>query len=87
MIIIFIILGIFIVVLFFKVINRVIVLFMILVLVLFLVEGGLIWIIFGIIFYLCRGKKFSLSICYVLMCIFIFIIMLNGDYSLKNFIL
>ncbi|HAU4832783.1 TPA: conjugal transfer protein TraX, partial [Clostridioides difficile] len=87
MIIIPIILGIFTVALLFKVTNRVIALFMILVPVPFLVEGGPIWIILGIIFYLCRGKKFSLSICYVLMCIFIFTTMSNGDYSLKNSIL
>ncbi|MGO0833287.1 TraX family protein [Clostridioides difficile] len=87
MIIIPIILGIFTVALLFKVTNRVIALFMILVPVPFLVEGGPIWIILGIIFYLCRGKKFSLSICYVLMCIFIFATMSSGDYSLKNSIL
>ncbi|WP_214609837.1 TraX family protein, partial [Clostridioides difficile] len=87
MIIIPIISGIFTVALLFKVTNRVIALFMILVPVPFLVEGGPIWIILGIIFYLCRGKKFSLSICYVLMCIFIFTTMSNGDYSLKNSIL
>ncbi len=87
MIIIPIVLGIFTVTLLFKATNKIIILFMILVPVPFLVEGGPVWIILGIIFYLCRGKKFSLSICYVLMCIFIFTAMSNGDYSLKNSIL
>lgn len=87
MIIIPVILGIFTVTLLFKAANKVITLFMILVPVPFLVEGGPIWIILGIIFYLCRGKKFSLSIYYVLMCMFIFVAMANGDYSLKNSIL
>ncbi len=59
MIIIPIILGIFTVALLFKVTNRVIALFMILVPVPFLVEGGPIWIVLGIIF-ICVEVKSSI---------------------------
>ncbi|MCC0691659.1 MULTISPECIES: TraX family protein [Clostridioides] len=79
-----IILGIFIITILFKSFNELLALFMTLVPVPFLVEGGPILITLGIIFYLCREKKLNLSICYILMCIFVFITMANGDFSLKN---
>ncbi|WP_315080844.1 TraX family protein [uncultured Clostridium sp.] len=50
----------------------------------FLVEGGIGWIILGIILYLCKGKKAALSISYVLFTILIFLAGAHGDYSLSN---
>ncbi|MGO1044063.1 TraX family protein [Clostridioides difficile] len=82
-----IILGIVILTLLFSLADKILMFVMIFVPVPFLVEGGPIFIVLGIIFYLCRGKKFSLIICYVLMCIFIFVAMAGGDYSLKKSLL
>ncbi|WP_255616313.1 MULTISPECIES: TraX family protein [unclassified Clostridioides] len=82
-----IILGIVILTLLFSSADKVLMFIMIFVPVPFLVEGGPILIALGIIFYLCRGKKFSLSICYFLMCIFIFVAIAGGDYSLKKSLL
>ncbi|AOR23587.1 TraX family protein [Clostridium taeniosporum] len=48
------------------------------------VEGGIGWIILGIILYLCRNRKVSLSISYIVFTIFIFISGAHGDYSLSN---
>ncbi|MDR5587795.1 MULTISPECIES: TraX family protein [Clostridium] len=50
----------------------------------FLVEGGIAWIVLGIILYSCRGKKVALSILYTVFTAFIFVSGANGDYSLSN---
>ncbi|MBN1061825.1 conjugal transfer protein TraX [Clostridium botulinum] len=50
----------------------------------FLVEGGIAWIVLGIILYLCRGKKIALSISYIVFTVFIFVSGAHGDYSLSN---
>ncbi|MDB0441336.1 conjugal transfer protein TraX [Clostridioides difficile] len=82
-----IILGIIILTLLFSLADKALMFIMIFVPVPFFVEGGPIFVVLGIIFYLCRGKKFSLIICYVMMCMFIFAVMAGGDYSLKKSLL
>lgn len=49
-----------------------------------LVEGGLLWIILGIGFYLCRGSKKKIGIFYAIFCVITFYLTTGMDLSLMN---
>lgn len=49
-----------------------------------LVEGGLLWIVLGIGFYMCRGSKKKTGIFYVIFCIITFYLTTGMDLSLMN---
>lgn len=51
------------------------------------VEGGFIWIALGIGCYIFREKPVKLSIFYILLCIFNFVIVLSGGFTFENLFL
>ncbi|MEG0847647.1 MAG: TraX family protein [Niameybacter sp.] len=52
-----------------------------------LVEGGPIWIILGIGFYLCHGNKKRTGIFYVILCVLTFMLSTGMDFSFENLFL
>lgn len=52
-----------------------------------LVEGGILWIILGIGFYLCKGSKKKTGIFYTLFCLIVFLLSNGMDFSFENLFL